>query len=253
MVEGARAAEPARREQPLRVVRELARHPFSHTRLVEREGRRWVWKRVRAPAPLGLALRSLTRALLRHELANGRRLAGVEGVAWRAEPWDRDSLLREWVDGVDLKAHRRAGGRLPDGFFDELRAILARVHARGLAYNDLEKQDNVLVNAEGRPVLIDFQICLRAHAGRSRWLRALSLRAVRELQRQDLRYFCKLKRRFRPDLLTPEEASAAARRRGVARLYHPLWRVLHRLKRLAVPKGSSRLRGLPRRRRAREC
>ena len=226
----------------VRVVWELSHHPFAHTRLVERGGALWVEKRFRAPRPLGRVLAPATRALMRHELENCRRLEGVEGVASRVEPLDRDAFLREWVEGVDLKAHSRRGGGLPDGFFDELWEILGRIHASGMSYNDLEKKDNVLVTPAGRPVLIDFQISLRPYLGRSRLVASVSGWAIRELQRQDVRYFCKMKQRFRPDLVTPFERDRVARRSGLSRAYHPLWRVLHGLKRLLIPKGSSRYR-----------
>jgi hypothetical protein len=62
------------------------------------------------------------------------------------------------------------------------------------------------------------------------------------LQRQDLRYLYKMKRRHRPDLLTVEEERISRERSRAARIYYPLWRVLHGVKRWLIPKGASSFR-----------
>jgi hypothetical protein len=216
----------------------LADRPFARTELVEIEGERWVRKRFRLPFA-GVALAPLARALMRHELENCRRLAGLPGVAARARAASGDALLREWVEGTDLLSLRRRGERLPDAFFDELGEILAGIHARGHAYNDLEKKDNVLLTPSGHPALVDFQLCLRQYPGRSRALRALSGWLIGQLQRQDRRYLYKMKRRFRPDLVSAEEERLVRERPALARAYLPLWHVLHRAKRFFYPKGGN--------------
>jgi len=59
---------------------------------------------------------------------------------------------------------------------------LGQLHARDMAYVDMYKRENVLVGADGRPYLFDFQISYLAPAGwlgRTRlaraWLRILQL------------------------------------------------------------------------------
>jgi len=230
------AAPPGARTAQPRLLRLLADRPFARSELVEIGGERWVRKRFRLPLA-GAALAPLARALMRHELANCRRVEGIPGVAARAHAHSEEVLLREWVEGTDLRTLRRRGAPLPDAFFDELAEILAAIHARGLAYNDLEKKDNVLLTATGHPMLVDFQICLRRYDGTSRALRRLSGWLLGQLQRQDRRYLYKMKRRFRPDLLTAEEARLARVRPALARAYLPFWHLLHRLKRLLYPKG----------------
>ncbi len=56
-----------------------------------------------------------------------------------------------------------------------------------------------------------------------------------------------MKSRYRPDLMTPEEDRLARQRSRAAQLYYPVWRVLHRTKRLLIPKGASGMRGAGRR------
>ena len=225
----------------LRVIRDLAERPFTCSRLVAFEGELWLHKRFRVPGLPGALQAAVAGALMRFEVSSCRSFEGLPGTAARTRPVDRRSFLREWVEGTDLRSLKRAGGRVPDGFFDELRAILDAVHARGVAYNDLEKKDNVLLTPAGRPVLIDYQISVSEYCGRPAWLRSLSRRIVRELQRQDLRYLYKMKRRLRPDLVTAEEERMSRERSRAARVYLPLWRVLHGLKRWLIPKGASAL------------
>jgi serine/threonine protein kinase len=137
-------------------------------------------------------------------------------------------------------ASSRARERPPDAYFDQLEGALRALHARGIAYNDLERKDNLLVDSAGNAVLIDFQLAASAYRGRSRALAALSRWWIRELQQQDLRYLFKRKRKLRPDLCTPEQLRLSRERSPLARAYHPLWRVLHGAKRLVLPKGRSR-------------
>ncbi len=241
--EGAAAAEAS---QALRVLRPLSRHWFAESALVEWHGRRYLHKRFQLPLA-GRWLRALPRALARHEIEIGRSAAGIPGVAAGALAFGEAALLREWVEGRNLRELTRAGERPPDAFFDELRSALAALHARGIAHNDLERKDNLLIDAKGHPVLIDFQIALRCYRGRRRALAAASRWLIAELQRQDQRYLYKRKHKLRPELCSPEELRLANERSLLARAYHPLWRGLHGLKRALVPKGSARLRGSRRR------
>jgi len=243
--------EPRREAQPrvagrspfadpavLHVVKDLADRPFTKSRLVACEGELWLHKRFRVPGLPDALQVWVAGALMRFEVSNCRLFEGLPGTVARTRPVDRSSFLREWVEGTDLRRLKREGGRVPDDFFDDLRATLDAIHARGLAYNDLEKKDNVLLTPNGKPVLIDYQICLSHYRGRWGGLRSLSQRVVSELQRQDLRYLYKMKRRFRPDLMTPEEKQISRERSRAAQIYYPLWRVLHGVKRWFIPKGA---------------
>jgi serine/threonine protein kinase len=94
---------------------------------------------------------------------------------------------------------------LPADFFDKLLAALYEVHARNLVHFDLYKPGNLLVDTEGRPHILDFQISW--HIG-DRFLlsRRLSSGLRRWLQSYDLYHIYKHKRRFQPWLLTEAEA-----------------------------------------------
>lgn len=125
-------------------------------------------------------------------------------------------FLHEYIPGRPLRRDDRVG----DAFFAELEALLAALHARHMAYVDLNKRENILLGEDGRPYLIDFQIALHlppkglGRLAPARWLLA-------RFQHADVYHCLKHKRRLRPDLLTPEQRAAAARL--------SVWIRLHRL------------------------
>jgi len=109
-------------------------------------------------------------------------------------------LVRGFVPGRPLKKRTRTG----DDFFPRLLALMQNLHARGVAYVDLEKPDNVILGEGGQPYLIDFQTAFflpRKFLGETSLARAL----CRQLQRSDLYHLMKHWRRMRPDQLTPQQ------------------------------------------------
>ncbi len=117
--------------------------------------------------------------------------------------------------------HLQKGMHVPDDFFDRLAAAIDRLHARNMAYVDLEKRQNVIVSTDGKPYLIDFQISWywpRKYGGELwpvRWLR-------KQFQKGDRYHLLKLRRRIRPDQLTPEELEASYRKPRAVRIHRIL-------------------------------
>lgn len=132
------------------------------------------------------------------------------------------AIGRKFVEGHPL-GHREA---VHDEFFPRLRSLLDLMHARGLAYVDLHKRENVLVGDDGLPYLIDFQISYAAPQGLirlafpSRWI-------LRILQKSDLYHLEKLRRKSLP----PEQAATIA-------IHRPWWIRLHRA--VAMPYRQTR-------------
>ena len=123
----------------------------------------------------------------------------------------------------------------PDGrFFPELARTLAEVHARGMAHNDLSKPENVLVRADGRPVLIDFQIAFAPRSARWPVVGVLARAALRFLQRVDRYHLKKLHRRARPLDFTHAQRAEARRKGPVVWLHGLLLRRPYRAVRHAV-------------------
>jgi len=134
--------------------------------------------------------RIVARWMMARERRALQRLHGLAGVPQLEEPCtsapDSSScgtLVRTWIDGAPLSEARA----LPEDFFDNLDALVAALHARGVCHNDLHKEQNVLVGADGWPWLVDFQLA-SVHA------RATRTFATRV--RDDLRHIEKHRRRY---------------------------------------------------------
>jgi hypothetical protein len=146
--------------------------------------------------PLGLIGRLMTR----NEISKLRRCEGIPEVPRVLARLDAHTYVYEYIEGLTLDDRPP----LPADFFDRLADALRRIHARNLVHFDLHKRGNILIDTEGRPHIIDFQIAL--HIG-DRFLvsRRLSSRLRRWLQSYDIYHVYKYKRRFQPQLLTEAE------------------------------------------------
>ncbi len=148
---------------------------------------------------LGVPLQWAGRFLADHEEAIYAALAGLGGVPRWVERLSPVCYAIEYVEAVPLD-HLETP---PPGFFDRLRELFQTVHARGVAYGDANKKSNILVTADGRPVLIDFQISL---SRRDDWpwpIRAIVKQVVEYLADKDLYHLYKHKRRLASHELTP--------------------------------------------------
>ena len=113
------------------------------------------------------------------------------------------------------------------------------MHQRDVAYVDLEKRENILVDAQGRPYLIDFQISWRWPAGgngRGQGLQRLipaplGRFLLARLQQGDRYHLLKHRRRHRPDAMTPEQLEASYRRGPYVDLHRWLFRPFTLLRR----------------------
>ena len=121
--------------------------------------------------------------------------------------WDGTYLDRSFMDGVAMYKNPPRGDL---AYFRAARRLLQQVHRRGIAHNDLAKEANWLVRADGSPALIDFQLATRGDP-RSRWMRLLA--------RQDLRHLLKHKRMYCAASLTPVEQRVLKRTSWVRDLW----------------------------------
>jgi len=172
----------------------------------------------------------IARRLLARERAALRALAGVPGVARLCEAAPRaDVLERAWIEGAALSQ----AAALPRDFFERLEELVRALHERGVCHNDLHKEGNVLVGADGYPALVDFQLA-SVHRRRGRTF------AVRA--REDLRHVWKHRSFYCRALGVPDPLQGAAPPRAALsefwrRFGKPLYRRL---------KESRRVRSSPR-------
>jgi hypothetical protein len=163
----------------------------------------------------GLPLGWYGRWLCRHERDIYRRLTGLPGVPRWIGCVDGATFAIESSDARPLD-HLDAP---PSGFFDRLLEVFGGIHARGVAYCDANKQSNILVDALGRPFVIDFQISIRRHDDWPWPLRTLAAAIVRQAQQADIYHLYKHKRRLAPGELTSQE-DQLSRRRGWLHMLH---------------------------------
>lgn len=149
--------------------------------------------------------RWVARRLAAREARTLRALAGLAGVP-RLLGWDGHVLQRSWLGGRPM---HEARPRDP-AYFGAARALLARIHERGVVHNDTAKEPNWLVLDDGSPGLIDFQL---AGVSRRRG------RAFRLLAREDMRHFLKHKRTYLPEHLTDDERERLATPAWTSRLW----------------------------------
>jgi RIO-like serine/threonine protein kinase len=194
-----------REYRPVRVLKE-DRYARS-TLLEDAGGRRFVLKESVMRLPPGVRVAPLAALLARHEADLYERLRGTRGIPLLVGRPRPDAFLREFVEGATV----RETARLPDGFFASLEEVLRAVHARGVAYVDLAKEENVLVGDDGRAWLVDFQVSL----AREGPLRAL----VPRMQREDLYHLSKMRLRRRPDEATEDDRRRVGGRSRLSRLH----------------------------------
>jgi hypothetical protein len=177
----------------------------------------------------GLPLSWIGRWHAAHETRMYRALGDLEVVPAFRGRYGKTGFVHAYVPGEPLTRKMPVA----DDFFDRLRAGLAAMHARGYAYVDLEKCENVVVGDDGKPYLIDFQISWgwpwRWWANRFpvTWLRGV-------LQRGDLYHLRKLQRRVRPDLLSAAELCASYHKPWYVRWYGHATRPITRVRRAVL-------------------
>ena len=170
------------------------------------EGKRITCKFGRTQSVFGIPMSWLGRLLARRESGFLRRLKHIELLPKDLGPVTAggrvlpNAIARSYVEGHpfrDPPEHRET-------FFADLRRLIAELHAEGVAYVDLHKRENIIVDPVGRPYLIDFQVCL---ATGSRWpLNGRLMRLlVGKLKEMDDYHINKHYARCMADLLSPEE------------------------------------------------
>ena len=117
-------------------------------------------------------------------------------------PKPAHTLLRSWIPGCALQRAEQ----LPRDFFERLEDLMHQVHQRGVCHNDLHKEPNVLVDEQGFPALIDFQLSSH-HPSRGR---SYSTRVG-----EDLRHIDKHRRRYLRAMGGTDLSSGAARHRSL--------------------------------------
>lgn len=138
------------------------------------------------------------RWLLSREWKTLEFLAGTPGVPAPVARLDADALAMKHCAG-DSFLHF-APGELPASAVRELERMVEQLHARGVTHGDLHR-DNILLDSAGSVSVIDWATACVFGPDR----RGLKTWTWREWQALDLRALAKIKARYAPELLCPEE------------------------------------------------
>lgn len=140
---------------------------------------------VKSPVGNPLVWRLRQMSLVRESRAY-ERLAGVPGVPRCHGLVDRRWLVLEFIDGRPFRDARPAER---EAFFDALLATIRAMHTRGVAHGDLKRKSNLMVDAGGRPVILDLGAAVVRRPGRH----PLNRRLFEFLRQTDLNAWVKLK------------------------------------------------------------
>jgi predicted Ser/Thr protein kinase len=177
------------------------------------DGERVVLKMGRTEDFAGVPLEWIGRWLCQREMRFYGKLQDLPNVPRLLGTVGATGFVHAYVPGRPLAKDKP----IPDGFFQQLQDLLDILHARGIAYVDANKPENILLGDDGRPYLIDFQISwdMDGPLGRS----ALNRWWLGRLQNADIYHALKHKKRLRRDELTEEEATKAERRGLLIRIH----------------------------------
>lgn len=143
------------------------------------------------------------------------KLEGMDGVP-RLLRWDGHVLERSFMDGLPMQQAQPRDRE----YFRHAHVLLATLHRHGIVHNDLAKEPNWLVRADGSPGLVDFQLA---------WTRGRRGRLFRLLAREDLRHLLKHKRTYVPEYLTARELHILATPATHARVWRQTAKRLYKL------------------------
>lgn len=150
--------------------------------------------------------------LARREARALARLHGVHGIPRLLRRVGRRALLLEYVPARPVT--KVTPGDQGADFFVRFQRLVAAMHARGVAHNDLRSHGNILLGDDGDPYFVDFVAC--AFAG-ARW-NPFWRWAFRRFCEADRAAIAKLKRRLAPESLTAAEHAHLDPYTGVARI-----------------------------------
>jgi tRNA A-37 threonylcarbamoyl transferase component Bud32 len=140
---------------------------------------------IKTPKGRGLSWR-LGQATLRREHRAYQRVAGLSGFAPCHGLLDDRYLVLDYVDGASF---RNAALDNRERFFDQLLTVIDAMHAAGVAHGDLKRKDNLRVDAEQRPVILDLGAAVLRRDG----FHPVNRRLFEFIRQTDLNAWIKLK------------------------------------------------------------
>jgi hypothetical protein len=158
----------------------------------------------------GMIIRALGSILVSWERYIYSKLSGLEGIPGMIPGADRYTLLTVFMGGKNL---RDAGLSPGTPYYEDLKALISRMHSRGVVHLDLRNRRNYGIDEEGRPYLVDFASSLYL-PGRCP--------ARRLLEAVDWMGVAKVKAKISPGTLDEDEKRLLARGNRLSSLWIPM-------------------------------
>ncbi|MCD6351027.1 MAG: hypothetical protein J7M26_02810 [Armatimonadetes bacterium] len=146
------------------------------------------------------------RYLVAREYAAHERLQGLDGVPEAVATRSPYVFAQIFVPGTPAP---EVPELLTPEFFDQLRRLVQAIHRRAVAHADLKRLDNIIVQPDGRPALVDWSAAIISGSN------PLAPMLLAYTQADDLRAVAKLKQRHAPHLLTEEDRKLLDQRTAV--------------------------------------
>lgn len=141
----------------------------------------------------------VARILIRREYGALMKLKGVKGVPQIIKRIDAYAIAMQHVPHLDFG--KMAPNDLKDDFYIHLRESVDMMHERGVTHCDLRTFGNVLAGEDGMPYIVDFAACVY----RGRGINPFTSWLFKQFVQADNNAVLRVKRRFSPGLITPEE------------------------------------------------
>jgi RIO-like serine/threonine protein kinase len=150
-------------------------------------------------------IRWLARSLMRREATTLSSLDDLPGVP-KLLSSKQDMLIRSYIPGMPMHSARPTELH----YFTAAARLLRKMHRAGVVHNDLAKEPNILVDPNGNPAFIDFQLA---------WFSRRRNRFFRLLGREDIRHLLKHKRTYCSQHLTNREQNILSSPSFMSRLW----------------------------------
>jgi RIO-like serine/threonine protein kinase len=133
----------------------LSRGRFANAdvRLVELHQKKWIVKDFSACSPV--IRQTIGRWMVNRELYALQLLSDLPGVPQEAYRLDEWALAYRFIDGTPIAD--LAGNDIPRHFFVAYEKLVTDMHRYGIVHLDLRNSGNIIKDAQGNPVMIDFQ------------------------------------------------------------------------------------------------
>lgn len=161
------------------------------------------------------------RFLIWREEKAYRRLRGLKGIPAFFRSVGGLALIVEEIRGTNIEMPEVIAG-LNNRFFDDLKALIHQIHERGLAHCDLKRAPNIILGRDGKPYIVDWAAAISA-----REFRFFPFKPIyRRFLQDDLNAVTKVKLKYCPENVSPEEKRLYMNRSRFERAIREIKRIL---------------------------